>query len=239
MTIANYRRLNILVSNHDQQLARRLLCPICQRALTACICHWTSPIDHAIDVLILQHPLEVSNAKNSVRLLHLSLPYSKLVVGSVFDAEELHAMMHAPSRLRGVSSTEPVHPVLLYTDDVCTPETRYFDARTMMVDKQETLKRVRLVIIDGTWRKSRKMLFENPILQTLPRMMLIDTPTSRYTIRKSHKPEQLATLEATGYALMQLERNSEKYHPLLTAFDNFVLQQGYMRMHGQATRRSE
>ncbi|MFX6230701.1 DTW domain-containing protein, partial [Acinetobacter baumannii] len=82
---------------------------ICQRALTACICHWTSPIDHAVDVLILQHPLEVSNAKNSVRLLHLSLPYSKLVVGSVFDAEELHAMMHAPSRLRGVSSTEPVH----------------------------------------------------------------------------------------------------------------------------------
>jgi len=228
-----------LVSNHDQQLARRLLCPICQRALTACICHWTSPIDHAVDVLILQHPLEVSNAKNSVRLLHLSLPYSKLVIGSVFDPEELQQQLHAPSRVRNVPESEPVQPVLLYTDDAATAETRHFDARTMMVDKQQAIKRIRLVILDGTWRKSRKMLFENPILQTLPRMMLIDTPTSRYTIRKSHKPEQLATLEATGYALMQLERNSEKYHPLLTAFDNFVLQQGYMRMHGQAARRSE
>jgi DTW domain-containing protein YfiP len=228
-----------LVSNHDQQTSRRLLCPICQRALTACICHWTSPIDHAIDVLILQHPLEVSNAKNSVRLLHLSLPYSKLVVGSVFEPEQLHTLLHAPSRLRNVPDSETVHPVLLYTDDASTAETTYFDARTMRVEEQEPLKRIRLVVLDGTWRKSRKMLFENPLLQTLPRMMLIDTPTSRYTIRKSHKPEQLATLEATGYALMQLERNSEKYHPLLTAFDNFVLQQGYMRMHAQAARRSE
>lgn len=228
-----------MVSIHDQQPTRRLLCPICQRALSACICHWTSPIEHAHDVLILQHPLEVNNAKNSVRLLHLSLPYSKLVVGAVFDAGELQALLHAPSRIRNVSDSEPVHPVLLYTDDASTPATSHFDARTMLVDKQHPLKRIRLVILDGTWRKSRKMLFENPLLQTLPRMVLADTPTSRYTIRKSHKPEQLSTLEATGYALMQLERNSEKYHPLLTAFDNFVLQQGYMRMHGQPARRAE
>lgn len=228
-----------MVSNHDPHTSRRLICPICQRALSACICHWTSPIDHAIDVLILQHPLEVNNAKNSVRLLHLSLPYSKLVVGSAFDPDELQQMLHAPSRVRNVPDSEPVHPILLYTDDAATPETTHFDARTMTVDKRQTLQRIRLVIIDGTWRKSRKMLFENPILQTLPRMVLIDTPTSRYTIRKSHKPEQLSTLEAAGYALMQLERNSEKYHPLMTAFDNFVLQQGYMRMHGQPARRSE
>lgn len=228
-----------MASIHDQLLPRRLLCPICQRALSACICHWTSPIDHAVDVLILQHPLEVNNAKNSVRLLHLSLPYSKLLVGSVFDADELQALMHAPSRIRNVSESETVHPVLLYTDDASTPTTSHFDARTMLIDKQQPVKRIRLVVIDGTWRKSRKMLFENPLLQTLPRMVLVDTPISRYTIRKSHKPEQLSTLEATGYALMQLERNSEKYHPLLTAFDNFVLQQGYMRMHGQAVRRVE
>ncbi|WP_075257321.1 tRNA-uridine aminocarboxypropyltransferase [Herbaspirillum camelliae] len=227
------------LDQHAQPASRRLLCPICQRAMTACICHWTSPIDHAFDVLILQHPLEVGNAKNSVRLLHLSLPASKLVVGSVFDTDELEALLHGPSRLRNVSPSEKVHPVLLYTDDASTPSTTYFDARTMKVEGQEEFQRIRLVILDGTWRKSRKMLFDNPILQTLPRLVLADTPASRYTIRKSHKPEQLSTLEAVGYALMQLERNSEKYHPLLTAFDNFVLQQGYMRLHGQAVRRGE
>ncbi|KAF1041222.1 MAG: hypothetical protein GAK35_03462 [Herbaspirillum frisingense] len=229
----------MLASNHDHLHPRRQLCSRCQRARTACICHWTSPIDHAADVLILQHPLEVNNAKNSVRLLHLSLPCSKLAVGSVFDPDELKSLLYAPSQLRGVASDVEVQPILLYPDDAGTPATSRFNALTMLVDETRPAPHVRLVILDGTWRKSRKMLFENPLLQTLPRMVLVNTPASRYTIRKAHKPEQLSSLEAVGYALMQLERNSEKYHSLFNAFDNFILQQGQMRLQGQASRRGE
>jgi len=226
------------MSSHDPFQTRRPLCSRCQRARSACICHWISPIEHAVDVLILQHPMETGNAKNSARLLHLSLPHSRLVTGEAFDPAELHALLHAPSTLPDHAGGA-VRPVLLYTDGAGTPATSRFDARTMLVDEQHRVERVRLVVLDGTWRKSRKMFFENPALHDLPRMVLTNTPMSQYVIRKAHKPEQLSSLEATGYALMQLERNSEKYHSLLNAFDGFVLQQGYLKVHGQAAKRTE
>jgi DTW domain-containing protein YfiP len=54
----------------------------------------------------------------------------------------------------------------------------------------------------------------------------MEAPASLYRIRKAHRPEQLSTLEATCYALMQLEGNAQKYAPLLQAFAGFVEQYG-------------
>ena len=86
-------------------------------------------------------------------------------------------------------------------------------------------RELRLVILDATWRKSRKMLYLNPVLQALPRLSLTAMPASHYRIRKAHKPDQLSSLEATAYALMRLESNEDKFLPLLEAFDGFVEQQ--------------
>lgn len=207
--------------------ARRLLCPTCRRPRRACICRWVRPTDPAPEVLILQHPLEVQAAKGSARLLHLSLARSRLIVGESFDEVILRALLFAPADCRNAGSDKEAHspccPFLLYP---ATPDDRNlaaappFDPVRMRKPGQ-----IRLVVLDGTWRKSRKMLYQNPILQTLPRLPLADPPPSRYTIRKAHRPDQLSTLEATCHALMQLENTSEKYQPLLHAFDGFVLQQ--------------
>jgi len=88
-----------------------------------------------------------------------------------------------------------------------------------------TPQEVRLVVLDATWRKSRKMLYLNPMLQHLPRLSLSEMPASHYRIRKAHKPDQLSSLEASTYALMRLEHNEAKYLPLIDAFDGFVEQQ--------------
>jgi DTW domain-containing protein YfiP len=61
-------------------------------------------------------------------------------------------------------------------------------------------------------------------LQQLPRLALRDMPASHYRIRKAHAPDQLSTLEAATYALMQLEHDQERFQPLLSAFDRFVTQ---------------
>jgi DTW domain-containing protein YfiP len=87
------------------------------------------------------------------------------------------------------------------------------------------LQRLRLVVLDATWRKSRKMLHQNPALQRLPRLALDEVPQSRYAIRKAHAPGQLSTLEATCAALAQLEGDTTRWQPLLAAFDGFVAQQ--------------
>ncbi|MFZ6688345.1 tRNA-uridine aminocarboxypropyltransferase [Undibacterium sp. SXout11W] len=201
----------------------RLICPQCQRPLTNCICHWVKPIANQAEVLILQHPLEVSNAKGSVRLLDLCLQSSQIIIGERFAAGELLRALHAPPLCN--PGSEALQPVLLYPD---TDESQAIDLITTAAPQFEESPDpdgVRLVILDATWRKSRKMLYLNPVLQTLPRLSLTAMPASHYRIRKAHKPDQLSSLEASTYALMRLESDEEKYLPLLEAFDGFVEQQ--------------
>jgi DTW domain-containing protein YfiP len=221
-----------IISN-DLFANRRPSCNSCLRPLSTCICSLVTHVAHACDVLILQHPLEVHNAKNSARLLHLCLPHSKIVSGETFDESELHNLLHAPSTLPGVSAkaSKAIQPVLLYPMDASDPDAQPFAAQDLHAAQSEEdgPMPLRLVILDGTWRKSRKMIYENALLRTLPRLSLRNTPVSQYLIRKSHKPEQLSTLEAGCYALMQLEKDSAKYHPLLNAFDDFVLQQSLLQ----------
>ena len=198
---------------------KRLACTACLRPQNACICQWITPVAHQVEVLILQHPLEVSNPKGSARLLHLSLPHSRLVTGEVFDL---------PALLAEAGSTKPA--ILLYPD---TPQDKALGIPASPVLAPALLltpSRLRLIVLDGTWRKSRKLLYRNPELQKLPRLSLQDMPASHYLIRKAHRPDQLSTLEATCAALAQLEGSIEQFQPLLEAFDGFVAQQSAAKL---------
>lgn len=205
--------------SHPSQ-PRRATCATCLRPQPTCICEWIAPLDSKVEVLVLQHPLEVSNSKGSARLLHLSLPGSVLVAGEQFDHDALHALLWQGGRT----------PLLLYPDAIdnaspVMPAPPVLDPALLANPAS-----LRLVVLDGTWRKSRKMLYLNPLLQSLPRLALQGMPDSHYRIRKAHAPDQLSTLEAAAYALMRLDGGPSRYQPLLAAFDGFVAQQaGYAR----------
>ena len=188
---------------------QRPLCTSCHRPARACICRWTTPTANLTDVLLLQHPLEVGNAKNSLRLLELSLARRAVVVGEQFAPDVLQALLLGPEPGRS-------QPVLLYPDVPGLPST---------APAPDASQPLRLVVLDATWRKSRKMLALNPALQALPRLALQDPPPSRYLVRKAHRDGQLSTLEAVCQALMQIEGDQRRYLPLLTAFDGFVAEQ--------------
>lgn len=190
--------------------AGRAGCAVCLRPQSACICQWITPVAHQAEVLILQHPLEVDHAKNTGRLLHLSLPRSRMLVGEVFDEAQLRAAL----------GESPAYTVLLYP-----PAPQDEAAPALDLDPIKDPSQVRVVVLDATWRKSRKMLHLNPLLRRLPRLSLKDVPASNYLIRNAHKPGQLSTLEATCAALAQLEGDDARYQPLLQAFDGFVAQQ--------------
>jgi DTW domain-containing protein YfiP len=192
-------------------IPRRPVCAACQRAQSACICAWVNPVDPAVDVLILQHPLEVHHAKNSVGLLHRCLPGSRLLVGESFDASTLRAALPADR-----------YVVLLYP---ATASVGHLVAPPLEPQRLRDPLQVGLVVLDGTWRKSRKMLHCNPLLQSLPRLALTDVAASSYVIRRAHQPGQLSTFEATCAALAQLEGDAQKYRPLQQAFQGFVRQQ--------------
>lgn len=191
-------------------LPKRATCPSCLRPASACICHWIAPVQSHAALLILQHPLEVANAKNSARLLHLSVTGSTLAVGETFDAAALDRLLHADGRT----------PLLLYPD---TPGETGLPAPPPSPALPASM--LRLVVLDATWRKSRKMLYLNPALQRLPRLALSEVAPSNYRIRKAHQPHQLSSLEATVHALEQLEGEGGRYRALLDAFDGFITQQ--------------
>lgn len=191
---------------------KRAVCEVCLRAQSACICRWITPIAPQAGLLVLMHPLEVGHAKNSGRLLHLCVAGSALAVGEAFEVDVLDRLLHADGRT----------PVLLYPQ---TPDEDALPALPVL-----PASALRLVVLDATWRKSRKMLYLNPALQRLPRLALSDVAPSNYRIRKAHAAHQLSSLEAAAQALGQLEGDGARYRGLLDAFNGFVSQQaGYVR----------
>lgn len=192
---------------------RRAYCSMCTRPQSTCICGWIRRTGNAVEVLILQHPMEVLQAKGSARLLHLSLERSSMETGEVFTEEKLREWLHPP--------LDPsCRSILLYP-----PVPNMAAPSASDPDWLASSSRLRLIVLDATWRKSLKMLYRNPALQALPRLSLDRGAPSAYRIRKAQRPEQLSTLEATCHALAYLEQNAQRYQPLLDAFDGFVAQQ--------------
>ena len=210
------------MQRHPTAALKRPTCPVCLRPQSTCICPWITPTAHQVEVVVLQHPLEVDNAKGSARLLHLSLARSALVAGEVFAAQTLQALVSAPLHAGGAA---PLQTILLYPDSPHDQALGLPAPPVLTPGQLREPSRLRLIVLDGTWRKSRKMLYLNPLLHHLPRLALQGMPASRYRIRKAHKPDQLSTLEATCAALAQLEGQAEAFAPLLAAFDGFVARQ--------------
>lgn len=179
----------------------------------------------------MQHPLEVDNAKGSARLLHLCLSNSRMVSGEVFPEVALQGLLKAPFESDAFDQT-PKHAVLLYPDSPQNAGLQWLEPPNLPPEWLDDPSQLRLVVLDGTWRKSRKMLHLNPLLQKLPRLSLIGLTESHYLIRKAHRPDQRSTLEATCAALARMEGRSEPFLPLLEAFDGFVAQQLEARLLG-------
>ena len=76
-----------------------------------------------------------------------------------------------------------------------------------------------LVFLDGTWRKTKAMYLQSPLLQSLPLVQLQLAHPSRYRIRKEPNAMAMSTIEAIALLLGELEADDEKYQPLLNSMD--------------------
>lgn len=208
-------------------MTARPLCARCMRPQRNCICALARPVDCATEVLILQHPLEVHEAKGTARLLHLCLPQSRLEIGEAFDAQQLQQWLQQDWR----GNAALPHTLLLYPESPHDPALPLLPAPPLPAEWLAGPARLRLVVLDGTWRKSRKMLYLNPLLQQLPRLALHDLPASRYAIRRAHRPGQLSTLEAACCALAQLQP-AQDFAALLQAMDALVQREQQWRSPG-------
>ncbi|WP_185235166.1 tRNA-uridine aminocarboxypropyltransferase [Teredinibacter franksiae] len=176
---------------------KRPCCKSCGRPEIACLCRLVEAVETSVELVIWQHPSEQRRAKGTAKLLHLCLPNSRLVC----------AQQQLPADLKL---------------DVTRCALLYPAAQGEETTASEGCRVDQLLVLDGTWRKSRKLLYLNPWLAALPRLSLSDVH-GQYRIRKAEKGSQLSTFEAAVAALAGLE-GGNKLRALDVVFERFQQQ---------------
>ncbi|MGN8258326.1 tRNA-uridine aminocarboxypropyltransferase [Pseudomonas sp. SMSB3] len=185
-------------------------CDRCQRPLDHCLCPLIPSLDSRTRVVVLQHPSETAHALNTARLAALGLVNAELRVGEVFED------------LAGLLVTPGYRPVLLFPGE---------QAQALVAYGETGDKPLLLIVPDGTWRKARKLLYLNPLLDALPRVTVAGVAPSRYRLRKAPEPGAVSTIEAVVQALNVLEQPAS-FDGLLRPFEALI--EGQIKAMGVA-----
>lgn len=166
----------------------RVLCPQCEYPKGNCLCEFLTPASHQTQVVVLQHPSEVKNAKNTVRLLNLISDNATIIVGeSEQDFAELRQQ---------VTTNTSSYAVLFPCEEA-------MDLNELETNSTLSLKH--LIVIDGTWKKAKKILMLNPWLNDITKVSFTEELDSNYRIRSTTVDGGLSTIEAVAYALNKIE----------------------------------
>lgn len=180
---------------------KRAICAGCNRPERVCLCSALVPQSLPVQLVILQDTDESRHPLSTVPLLQRSFPQTRLLIGTVFSRNE-------------VLGDIPAEDTALVYPSVSKPPLAEADFPRL---KQ-------LIVLDGTWRKVRKMLLNNPWLEQLPHLSLQPTQPGRYVIRSSPRADGVSTLEAAVMALELLDGNKD-YRNALKVLDLLVKQQ--------------
>lgn len=190
----------------------RPICSTCSRPLKVCLCEMIRPVTNRVEIAILQHPSEVSQIKGTAKIAQLSLSKVRTWVGEDFSDEvSLQAWLKQGEVFLLYPESESLMPVQSHSID--------------SIRLRNHLDSVKVLVIDGTWRKAHKIMMTNPQLQCLPRIVLQPSQTSSYQIRKQKNSQSLSTIEAIYEVLAQLEADAPSFKPLLETFNQMVSQQ--------------
>ncbi|MCK8116102.1 MULTISPECIES: tRNA-uridine aminocarboxypropyltransferase [unclassified Pseudoalteromonas] len=180
---------------------------VCERCLftpSTCICGAIKRLTNKVSVVILQHPSEEKIAKNTAKLLNLSLTDCKIIKG---ENNTDFAMLNSLP----VEST-----VLLYPNEHAT---NLDDTNP----KPALSKITHLIVIDGTWKKAYKILQLTPLLTKFKTVSFKQLPQNRYAIRKAPRADSLSTLEAVAHSLLLIEQLNPA--PLYNLLDELIQKQ--------------
>ncbi len=166
-------------------IVSRPVCSKCAYPKNACLCASIRPLSTEIELIILQDPSEVKQAKSSVKLMQAVCDKLQVFVGETSDDfVELQGYLAKQSK-----------PILLLYPSECSQSLNEFSQSQSVI----------LLLLDGTWKKAYKLLQLNPWLHQFHAVHLnLDSP-SNYTIRKAKRSDSLSTLEAAAMAIQILE----------------------------------
>lgn len=154
-------------------------CPECGVHPRVCVCRDCAPVVNVPEIWVLQHPDEVGRTKGTLRVAQACLPKLRVLVGE--SGDDFKALEEEAGRSCFA---------LLFPRSGSLP----------LEQSQPMLPR-KWIILDGTWRKAKRLFLSNPWLTSLPAFHFQSPPPSRYRIRKSNREAGLSTVESLGYLI--------------------------------------
>ncbi|KEQ18960.1 tRNA-uridine aminocarboxypropyltransferase [Endozoicomonas numazuensis] len=180
----------------------RAQCQRCERPLHFCICRHLEPELACCELLILQHPDEVKHPLNTARIARLGIKNCTVLIGEDFtENPQLQAIL------------EQKLCCLLFPHDEALLPSEY--------QKHHGQPDV-CILLDGTWRKARKILHLNPQLHALPWITLPEALESSYRIRKTPNQSALSTIEAAVCLMRELSGDSSAHQHCLDSFQAMI-----------------
>lgn len=144
----------------------------------------------------------------TARILSLSLKNSVTFVGEDFSEHQ---------DLNHLLSDHKYHHAILYPGEISVSVEQLSESNVNGTDE----RKLRVILLDGTWKKAFKMWQVSSNLQKLDTVHLPKDLKGNYRIRKAPSENSLSTVEA-GYHLLSLLQPSRDFTPLLTAFDRMI-----------------
>lgn len=179
-------------------------CPKCLKAKRACICQWIQPVHCDTQLIILQHPSEEKRPLGTARILSLSLPNGHLFIGENFSTHQA---------LNDLLADDTYQSVVLYPGED--------SVELSQVQLAASNKHLRVILLDGTWKKAFKMWKLSTNLHALPLVKLPETLQGDYRIRKAPSPNALSTVEA-GHHIIQTLEPERNFDAMLVAFEKMI-----------------
>jgi DTW domain-containing protein len=196
-------------------------CPRCGKPASLCVCVGLLPMEHRIELLILQHPQEQDRALGTARLTTLHLKRARLAIGLSWPSL---------AKLLG----RPVNPQLwavLYLGSAKPAELGggsevvALDRRgAALAEPGPVLAGIEgVILLDGNWSQAKALWWRNPWMLKCRRVVLAPRRPSRYgTLRREPRREALATIEAAGLLLARLEARPEIETTLAASFERLL-----------------
>jgi len=160
---------------------KRPQCEACGFLQSQCVCAWIPSLTTRLKILVVQDGKEALHAKNTVALLRLALPSVECV-----DSADVTCLSHLD-----VDAWR-----LLFPGQGATPVESVTEGQKSHIEG--------IILIDATWRKAKKLLLSEPLLQRFTTLSFEQPPVGAYAIRKSPNDQALSTLEACAYCIEQL-----------------------------------
>ena len=154
-------------------------CQTCWIRLEHCICADLPRVLTRTQLVVVRHEWEANKSTGTARIASLALPNTRIVDYGDDPTEADQALGQLE------------HAQLLYPADPPSTWPAQLDGP--------------LVVLDGTWRQTRKMFRKLSRLRHLPRLSLPPKPGPILRLRSAHFDDARSTLEAIADALRLLE----------------------------------